>query len=179
MKPQKLILIIGPPASGKTTLARKLEADLNMPVMGTDDIKERICTALDIKDDAHWSDKLNEACYDLLLFFAQRFLRHGSSLILESDFRYEDSEKIAGLTSGIGVTQVLLEVDHKLILERFKARWHKGERHPAQADNLWFEDLEKGPTTGTRFLQIEGERIAIDATSEATLNYQGLLERLS
>lgn len=174
-----LILIVGPPASGKTTLAKKLESDLNLPVIGTDSLKEHICVALGIKDDAEWSDRLNVACYDLLYFFAQKSLSHGSSIILESDFRHSDSERIAAMTKDVAVTQVLLEVAPEIIIERFKERWNSGERHPAQADNLWFKELSKGPTTGIRFLDLEGRKIKVDATSQETIGYSKLLADLT
>lgn len=178
MEITRLFLIIGPPASGKTTLSRKLETDLSLPVISSDDIKERICISLNIKDDEHWSDKLNIACYDLLFYFTQKSLTQGSSLILESDFRYSDSERIAAIAQNVEVTQVLLEVDPALLIERFKKRWHSGERHPIQADHLWFDELAKGPTTGIRFLDLPGKKIRVDATSEESINYPSLLAKL-
>ncbi len=171
-------MIVGPPASGKTTLSRKLEADLNLPVIGSDDIKEQICISLNIKDDEYWSDKLNIACYELLFHFTHKSLTHDGSLILESDFRYSDSERIAAITKDVEVTQILLEADPALLIERFKKRWHSGERHPIQADHLWFDELAKGPTTGTRFLDLPGEKIRIDTTSEESINYPDLLGKL-
>lgn len=175
----KLFLIVGPPASGKTTLARKLEADLNLPVVGSDEIKEQICSGLGIRDDENWSDKLNAACYDLLFSFAGTFLSHGNSLILESDFRYSDSEKIAIIAKDVEIVQILLSADPALLLERFKRRWHSGERNPIQSDDLWFDELAKGPTTGTRFLALPGRKIEVDATSEESVDYPSLLSQIN
>jgi predicted kinase len=175
----ELIIIIGPPASGKTTLSNKLERDLQLPVIGTDTLKEKICISLGIKDDLQWTDKLNLACYDLLFYYAQKLLEFGNSLIIESDFRHSDSELVSTIAHEAEITQVLLEVDHEVILERFKRRWESGERHPAQADNLWFDELAKGPTTGLQFLDVPGRKIKVDATSKESLDYDKLLADLT
>lgn len=57
-----VVLITGPPASGKTTLARNLAERLNLPVLAKDRIKETLFDAL---DDAP-TDVLGKASFQLL-----------------------------------------------------------------------------------------------------------------
>ena len=45
-----LIIILGPPATGKTTLGRRLAADLRLPFLGRDDFKERLFDRLGCRD---------------------------------------------------------------------------------------------------------------------------------
>jgi len=46
MPPTPLIIVIGPPASGKTALAHHLAADLRLPLLSRDDFKERLFDTL-------------------------------------------------------------------------------------------------------------------------------------
>jgi hypothetical protein len=81
-----LIIISGPPASGKTSIGRRVAHDLRMPYIGKDDIKERLFDALGVGDRS-WSRKLGMATYDLLYWFVELQLQAGRSVIVESNFR--------------------------------------------------------------------------------------------
>jgi predicted kinase len=65
MTPTTLIVVSGLPASGKTTLAHLLAAELRLPLVGRDDIKERLFESLGWSD-REWSKRLGIASWDLL-----------------------------------------------------------------------------------------------------------------
>jgi predicted kinase len=50
LPPGTFVVVSGPPASGKTTLARTLRPALGLPVMAKDTIKEALMTVLPVPD---------------------------------------------------------------------------------------------------------------------------------
>ena len=64
-----LVLVTGPPASGKTTLAQPLARHLGLPLLGKDPIKEALFDTLGTGDRA-WSRRLGAASYAVLLALA-------------------------------------------------------------------------------------------------------------
>jgi len=64
-----LVLVTGPPASGKTSLAQPLARHLGLPLLGKDTIKEVLFDSLGTGDRA-WSRRLGAASYAVLLELA-------------------------------------------------------------------------------------------------------------
>jgi predicted kinase len=68
-----LVIVSGPPCSGKTTLARWLAKELALPLIAKDNIKELLFDHLGWSDRA-WSKKLGRATYPLIYYLS----RHNS-----------------------------------------------------------------------------------------------------
>src|SRR5688572_8145929 len=83
-----LVIVSGAPASGKTTLGRRLAAEFQLPFIGKDDIKEVLFETLGWSDRA-WSIRLGVATYHLLYQAIETQLRAQRSLLVESNFRGE------------------------------------------------------------------------------------------
>ena len=66
-----LIIVTGPSATGKTSLAERLSEDLSIPLIAKDTIKEQLFNSLGWSDRA-WSRKLGGASYDLIWLIAER-----------------------------------------------------------------------------------------------------------
>ena len=87
-----IILVSGPPAAGKTTLAAALADALNLPLIGKDDIKETLADALGRPaGDLAWSRRTGGAAMEVLWRLAGRC----PAAVLEANFRprseYEQS----------------------------------------------------------------------------------------
>jgi predicted kinase len=80
-----LVIVSGTSGAGKTTLARRVAADLCLPVIAKDDIKERLFESLGWSDRA-WSMKLGAATWDLLFLLTDELLAVGANVIIESNF---------------------------------------------------------------------------------------------
>ncbi len=132
MKRGTLLIVNGPPAAGKTTLAAKLGAALGWPVFAKDAIKESLFDTLGARDRA-WSRTVGHAAiivlFDLLAWEAAA----GRSVVAEANFHADDdAPRFAALETryGCALREVHVTADPEVILRRFFARWERGERHP-------------------------------------------------
>jgi predicted kinase len=170
----ELIIILGSPASGKTTLARNLGAALALPVLCKDDIKEALFDTLGLGDRG-WSRRLSEASFEALGRLARAPLAGGCSLILEGNFRAEHAPPLAGALgeSGARCTQVWCRAEPCEIVRRFTSR----TRHEGHLDRLMpLEELEAAANLPPAFLPLKGARVVF--RSEAGDDFAGLVEGL-
>jgi predicted kinase len=87
-KPPLLVIVTGLPATGKTSIARRLAQDLRLPLLSKDDIKESLFDNLGWSD-REWSMKLGRASILLLYQLVERLLAAGVSAITETAFHPE------------------------------------------------------------------------------------------
>src|SRR6185295_11094805 len=80
-----LIIISGPPCSGKTMLGGWLAQELKIPLFHRDGFKEVLFDSLGWTD-LEWSQRLGGASYSLLYHTAEALLRAECSIIVESNF---------------------------------------------------------------------------------------------
>lgn len=176
-----LIIVTGHPASGKTTLARKLAHDLNLPCFVRDDIKEKLFDTLGWSDRA-WSKKLGHSTYELIYLFTEIELRAKRSFLLEFNF---DSSMVTPRFLEIKQKyefypmQIVLEADADILLDRFVKRTESGERHPGNADHTVYDEYRKRLAQGPyRPLGIGGSIIRVNTNDFALIDYNTLLQEI-
>lgn len=79
---RRLVLVSGPPAAGKTTLAVALAAELGIALLAKDRIKETLHDALGFDADLAWSRRLGAATMELLWALAA----DAPAAVLEANF---------------------------------------------------------------------------------------------
>ena len=169
-----LVIILGRPASGKTTLARRLAAELSVPILSKDDIKEALFEVLGFSDREH-SRRLSDASFAAQLRLAETQLTAGLSCLLEGNWRAEHTGSVlqAVVRSGARTAQVWCCASAGETLRRFAARI----RHPGHLDSAELaEEVRRTAGLPPAFMELQGPRWIYD--SEQTAAYDALLRDL-
>ncbi|HLY86011.1 MAG TPA: ATP-binding protein [Gaiellaceae bacterium] len=169
MRAPVLVVVTGPPAAGKTTVARELAGRLCVPLIAKDTIKEALFDALGTGDLA-WSARLGAATFHVLGALAEESVGAGASLVLEGNFVRggELEARLAALPARF--VQVHCNAPLEVLLERYERR----DRHPGHIDAERLEALRDSVETSRHEpLDLPGERIRIETTQP--VDYEALV----
>ncbi len=130
-----VVVISGPPAAGKTTLAKQLSESLGLPVLAKDMLKESLLDDLGY-DDRERSRQIGFAAFRLHLKLAEILSGSGVSFIFETAFYDKSAPEIRVALQGSRIIQAWMVADIETMLRRAASR----DRHPGHAD--WYEGYE-------------------------------------
>lgn len=176
-----LVIISGAVASGKTTLSRRLAADLGLPLLNRDHLKEIVFDTLGWSDRA-WSRRVGSTSYQLLYYALELLLQTGHSCIAESNFQAQwDRPKLQQLCEkySYGMIEVCCTTTPEQLHERFVRRIADGTRHPGHADAAELEMLTPADwTEQPHLVNPAGSHLIVDTTNKETMCYSTLLATL-
>ena len=179
-----LIIVNGLPGAGKTTLARRLAADVQLPVFSRDGMYETLYDALQYQSN-ECSPLIGPATFTLLYYVASSVLAAGQSLIVEGFFGRPELRSAEFLhlqhASDFEPFQILCKADGRVLLERFLARVGAVERHVGHrnSDLEWIEQNKERLLQGRLTpLALDGQVIEIDTTTPHSSDYADLLQRV-
>lgn len=178
-----LIIVSGPSASGKSTLADQLAADLRLPVIHRDRIKEAMFDTLGYSD-RQQSKKFGIAAALILIRELEDMLRIGTSCIVEGKFipKFSEEELRELLEStGSDAVQIQCSCDGKVLYERFKQRALSSERHPGHDEASNLEDFKDELLAGKlTYLELPGDNevLEYDTTERDESRYQDLTKKI-
>jgi predicted kinase len=169
------MIILGTPASGKTTLARRLAAELRVPCLCKDDVKEALFEILGVCD-RDGSRRYSDASFAAQLRLAKTQLQAGLSCLLEANWRGEHAPAVLGIAGSTGarLAQILCRCEPGERVRRFTSR----VRHPGHLDaSVDPAEHARAAEQAAPFLELPGPRWVYDSDSGAA--YGTLLARLN
>lgn len=188
-----LIIVAGMPATGKTTLSKKIAAAFGMPLLEKDEIKEEIYEIQGYRnpEERAAADVVANA---ILLRCACNILTAGTSLLIVNNFDPTMADAVQNLidSTGCRCVTVFLDGDGDILHRRYVERDAKHSRHPAH--ELWdIYPPKEGdvPATmsrehfakvfeqmGMADFRINAPRIDLDATHPETIDVEKLIAEI-
>ena len=135
-----VIMVNGVPASGKSSVSRRLSADLRVPLLGLDTVKEALFSELGTGDRLY-NRKMGRASY-AAIFAAIGAFPDGSVTVVDAWFGFQPTELLAAHVSAAGVStlvEVWCQADAKTVAARYLERCdqrHAGHLGPEYAPEL-------------------------------------------
>ncbi len=159
-----VVVVQGPPAAGKTTIARGIASRLRLPLIAKDTIKEALFDGLGTGDLA-WSQKLGTATYLAMLALVEDSVAAGASVVIEANFVRGGEARLAALPARF--VQVHCSAPLDVLLKRYRRR----ERHPGHVDAERIDALRDAVESGRHdALELPGETIRLDTSEEVDVD---------
>lgn len=154
-----LVVVTGPPAAGKTTIATALAAEIGLPLIAKDPLKETLHDSLG-GEGREWSRQLGVATFELVFHVLDELLRNRCSVVTEGNFGR--AEPFRALPPA-RILQLHVSARREIIRERFTTRPARHAVHyDAETVNELTDETHAGQWTP---LALEGELIEIDTTT--------------
>ena len=190
-----IIILAGMPATGKSTLAAKLQQKFGYPILEKDYIKEGLFDTLGFSCYAE-KRALDVAANEVLLRWMGAMIKAGQSMIVDNNFDAQSAEKLNRLLeeNRCKIVTVFMNGDPQVLYERYVERDSNGRRHLGHAMQTHYPPLEGEDTTfhmtregfDQRFLRLGmdklswgGPQIRVDATVLEKIDADTIIGQIS
>ena len=188
------ILVTGIPAAGKSTMAKFLGEQMQLPVLSKDSIKELLYDTVGFRSRSE-KVRLGTAAMDIMYYAAEQLMSCRQAFILENNFEHASREGLTAIQDrhGYQAITVTLTGDRETIYRRFLERNQSPDRHRGHIVNDRYP--EEGPSTvppppsfedftagiaarGMDTFTANGPHITVDTTDLDLIDRADLLKRL-
>ena len=156
-----LVLVSGAPATGKTTLARRLADTLALPLLARDTITNIVADAFGAPAQDQREARV-QATFAIYYGLLDEFARAGLSVVTETNFHCGVSER--DLRPRVARARAVLihcQTAREVSVRRFIERFERGERHPASFDGERIARLHAGEPQAAWERAVEPVALAI------------------
>ena len=163
-----LVVVTGPPASGKSTVATALAERLALPAVAKDGIKETLFDALGTAD-RDWSRRLGRATYPLLFHVLELVLLAGHDVLAEANFTPADANPefdALRRRAPFRAFQIYCTAPRDVLLARFAGRARDRTRHAGHVDDRGVVEELRAALEEDRHLPLAlaGELVELDTS---------------
>ncbi|MFS0780442.1 AAA family ATPase [Bacillus sp. 1P06AnD] len=176
-----VIIVCGPPASGKSFLSKEIASSLHMPLLSKDAIKINMYDSF--RENKMINDRdISIASYTILFDMIKQLVSAQVNFVVESNFDYVESvEKMVEIRNEIDFRSmtIMCNADLKTLHRRFVERDNSDERHPRLVTKKYwdFECFYEKQNEAKSFLfDIGGKKISYDATEFNQMRINKVLE---
>ena len=180
----KIIIVEGYLASGKSTFALKLSESLTIPYFIKDTFKIALCENISVND-RNESSRFSAVTFDAMMYAIERLFEVGYPVIIEGNFvpegvkRIDESKIIRGIINKYSYKSLVFKFsgDTKILHRRFiererlpeRGQVNKMEFEPSYTEfDAWCHNLDK--------FDVGGKVIKIDTTDFSKVNFERYIE---
>ena len=180
----KIIIVEGYLASGKSTFALKLSESLTIPYFIKDTFKIALCENISVND-RNESSRFSAVTFDAMMYAIERLFEVGYPVIIEGNFvpegvkRIDESKIIRGIINKYSCKSLVFKFsgDTKILHRRFiererlpeRGQVNKMEFEPSYTEfDAWCHNLDK--------FDVGGKVIKIDTTDFSKVNFERYIE---
>lgn len=162
-----MIIISGPPAAGKTTIARPLARAIGYPLLCMDEVKERLADAIG-PEAMPIADELGDAAVQQVFAFARELLTHDVPVIIEGFFQSDRySADLADIADLANTVLIHLKASDAELKARYENRALAEARHWIHGDLARLGTLTPElPEFMAKPLHLDVARFTIDTTNK-------------
>jgi len=168
-----VVLVVGRPASGKSTISATISDRWDLPLVSKDELKEVLFDWLGVEDRA-WSVRLGRAAFALLDHVIELQLRTGRPFVVDAAYSAEfENEKFQKWQARFGFTAVQIHctASSQELLRRYRQRAVDGTRHPGHGDAEAFQEFRDSLADGrAETLSLPGPILQYDSEQPDSAN---------
>ena len=171
------VLVSGLPATGKTTLAKRISADLGIPLFSRDSLKDVL-----VKSGLAENRKVGSASVELLYLIASEFINKRASGVFESNFHIAPARRFfldALQRSGASAREIHCVANPKVSAHRFASRATADPGYRGVSDLARLTEFDEGFfSRGSEGVLTGWPSMTVDTSEVEKIDYQRILEFL-